>query len=193
MAFDWLKVKTDYLTNGSYTLEDVAKKHGINYSYLRFVAGKENWSEDREKIMQKTSDRIAEAIPETLADVKLRHARIGRNLQSTGLIAILGDKDKGLNGIKPTNFGEAVNAIVKGINLERVSLGLNEKEVQDEVYQKFSQFTFIFNLNTDELQNFIRSAISRGSVALGATSQPVLENSGENAAGPDMGAAPVSG
>lgn len=193
MAVDWLKVKTEYLKDGKQSIDDVAKKFGINPSYCRYIASQQKWKDEKDKVQQKANERLTEKLPETIADVKLRHARIGRNLQSTGLTAILGDAAKGIKGIKPASYGEASNAVIKGIMIERVALGLNEKEVQDEVYQKFSQFTFIFSLKKDELLNFIRSAFSRGSNEGGAVGTAIPAVTGEAGGSDTMGTASIPG
>ncbi len=193
MAVDWLKLKTEYIKDPSLSVDAVAKKHGVNPSYARYIAGQQKWSEQRDKIQHKTSEKLAEKLPETLSEVKLRHARIGRNLQSTAMIAILGSEEKGIKPLRPQNFQDAANALVKGVNIERMALGLNEKEVKDEIYQKFSQFTFIFNLSNDELSNFIKSAFTGGENPSGIIGETVSENPREEGGGQPLASPAVSG
>lgn len=188
MAADWLKIKTDYIKDPTSSLRKIAEKYHVNPSYLMYVAAKEKWKDKKDEVHAKAEQKVSEQLPETIAQIKLRHARIGKNLQAIGLQAFAGE-DK----VKVNSAGEAINAMVKGVNIERQALGLNEKEVQDEVYQKFSQFTFIFNLNGTELQNFIRSAISRGGSAIGAISESAPNNSTEETTGNGMGTASVPG
>lgn len=193
MAVDWLKIKTEYLKEQKTSLRDVAAKHKVNPSYLMYVAARDGWKKEKDEAHAKAEQKLSERMPETIAEVKLRHARIGRNLQSSGLIAIIGDERNGLKPLRPKSYGEATLAVTKGVLLERQALGMNEKEVQDEVYQKFSQFTFIFSLSKDELLNFIRSALSRGSTQGGNVGTAIPAVAGEDAGSQSMGSAPVSG
>lgn len=191
MAVDWLKLKTDYIKDPSASVDSIATKHGVNPSYARYIAGQQKWKDERDRIQQKTSEKLAEKLPESLAEVKLRHARIGRNVQSTAMRALAGDIAQGIKPIQPSSYGEAVGAIVKGVQLERQALGLNDKEVMDEVVAKFQQFTFIFNLGDDELRRFISAIEPGGTTPDQSTGHAALPASTEGADGGSVGAPSV--
>jgi hypothetical protein len=180
MAIDFLKIKAEYIKDRNATHKSLAEKYGINASYLSFIASKNHWREERDRIQEKAEEKLSEKLPETIADVKIRHARIGRNLQNTALRALIGDEQKGIKPVLPTGYGESVNAIVKGVTIERQALGMNDKEIQDEVIQKFQAFTFIFHLGDDELQRFIGSINSGGSIEAESVS-PAIPADTQNA------------
>lgn len=150
MKVDWLKAKIDYIKDETYTLSDVAAKYGIDYGHLRNVAGQEKWVELRDEIKLKSDKRLTEIVSETIAQVNIRHAGIGKALQGIGLEAIKG-------GLRPNTFKDARLAVINGVSIEREALGIKQQEVKDEIYQKFQQFAFIFTLKEDELKHFIRS------------------------------------
>jgi hypothetical protein len=54
-SFDWLKIKTEYLATPTTSLELLAQKHGINPSYLRYVASREKWVKQRQ-VKHKTTE-----------------------------------------------------------------------------------------------------------------------------------------
>lgn len=157
--FDWIKVKKDFLKDETVTLETLAQKYGINYSYLRYIAAKEKWREEREKVQQLANNRLTQKLPETIANIKARQARYGKVLQTTAMRALVGNEQEGIKPITPESFDQITRALNIGISIERKALQMDDKQIHDEIYTKFQQFSFIFNLTKEELQRFIQSAL----------------------------------
>lgn len=148
---DWLKAKTEYVSDPTLSLKDIAKKYGVSETVTEERASKEKWVELRRTTLEKAGERLGEKLPETIAEINARHARMGRTLQGKGLKVIM-SKD-------PETFDDARLSVMSGIRIEREALGISDEQLQDQVYQKFQQFTFIFSLNEDELQRFITAAL----------------------------------
>lgn len=59
---NWSKVKGDFLLDYMATLEDIAKKHKISYSWIRKKSMKERWFDQKRKLEKeagkKSSTRI---------------------------------------------------------------------------------------------------------------------------------------
>lgn len=143
----WSKALVDYIKDDTSTLADIAAKYGIDYGHLRNVAGQEKWSELREEIKLKSDKRLTEIVTETIADIKIRHANIGKAMQAQGLNAIKA-------GVRPMTANDVRLYVLTGIRIEREALGLDDPDYKDPNYEKFKQFSFIFNMTEEELERF---------------------------------------
>lgn len=184
-SFDWLEVKTYYLTHPTVTMEELATKFGISFGYLRQVAAAEKWTETKREVQADTDKKVMQAVVETIADVKIRHAKIGKNLQNAAIRSMV-DSEGNLT-LKAKSLTEAQLALKTGVQIERDALGLNEKEVKDELYQRFQPFMFVLNLGGDELRRFIKSALSRGVAAISSSGPASAKPEGEGASGNSVG------
>lgn len=71
---DWLTIRNDYI-NGGGSYRSLAKKYGVSSSTIQIKGRKEKWVEQREeqqrmnnaKILQKTQEKISEAVSEQMA------------------------------------------------------------------------------------------------------------------------------
>jgi uncharacterized protein YjcR len=123
MKIDWLSAKKDYLLNSKLSYADVAKKYGVSKLSVNKMAQKEKWQDARKKTLTKVNQELAENIGNKLAEVKVRHANLGKLLQ-----------EKGLNKIKkgksiPKNFDDARKAIDTGVKIERDALDLDKPAI----------------------------------------------------------------
>lgn len=182
---DWLQAKTDYIKDPTVSLRDLAKKYGVADSVMMQRSADEGWVKQREEVRAKAEQRLSEKLPETIAEVKDRHAKIGKTLQGRGLEVIATRK--------PETFEEARLSVLAGIKIEREALGLNTDEVQNVIYQKFQQFSFIFNLKPDELQRFIDAIDARLAVLAEGSGQTPEDAGSTGGEGEQVGSATVSG
>jgi len=153
MAHDWLKIRTDYFGNRSLTLFKLAEKYNIPLQVLKNKCAEEKWVDKKKEVWAKAEQKVTEALPESIAQVKIRHVRIARAMQARAIEKIKSDKI-----VSKSTYTDLATAI----EIERDALGLNDKKQSDEQVQKLMQFNFIFSLKPDELRRFIKSAITRG-------------------------------
>ena len=140
---NWSKARADYLKDKSQTFNTISQKYGVNVKSVERVALKEKWFKKRGEVEEKTREKEVEKIAESISEINARHVKSGRILENEGLRAIVS------GGMKPTSYKDARLSVLTGVSIQRKALGLTKKEVQDEIAQKFSQFTFIFNLTPD--------------------------------------------
>ena len=176
--YDWLKIKTDYFTDRMATLEDIAIKYGVPTKYLHNKAGEEKWREEKDQIWTKAGNKVVQKLPETIAQIKSRHVQIARAMQAKMIEKIKNDKI-----VSKSTFSDLKTAI----DIERDALGFNDKKQTDEVYEKFSQFNFIFALKPDELRRFIESAITRAGITGGGNGTVLPQGTGEGEERKDVG------
>lgn len=144
---DWKRAKIDYLTNEELSLSDIAAKYGIDLGHLYNIAAEEKWKELREEIKAKSEEKLKLIVSETIADIKIRHANIGKTMQAQGLNAIKA-------GVRPMTANDIRLYVLTGIRIEREALGLDDPDYKDPNYEKFKQFSFIFNMTMEELERF---------------------------------------
>ncbi len=170
MAFDWFKIKTEYLTDRTATLRSVADKHGVALAHIGRVAAAGKWREKKVEMQLKVQQKVIEKLPETIAQIKARHIGTARLVQ-TEMIKLIES-----GNIKSNS---TIADLKSAIDIERDALGLNDKKQTDEIYEKFSQFNFIFSLKPDELRRFVKSALTRSSNASGGPSPVLPSGNGE--------------
>lgn len=58
---DWKKIKSEYIAGGT-SYRRLAEKYGVSFSTLKRVAGKEKWTDYREKAREKADTKFAEMV-----------------------------------------------------------------------------------------------------------------------------------
>ena len=59
--YDWDEIHSEFV-RANISLRDLAKKHGMSYSYLAKRSSKENWFEQREKFQSEAREAVANEI-----------------------------------------------------------------------------------------------------------------------------------
>lgn len=150
----WSKALTDYLKDDTLSYADIAKKYGVSKQAVTKRAVKEEWQVLRTRTLLKVDQMLPEKIGESIAEVKARQVYEAKLLQKAALEALRA-------GIKPENMREVVHSIVAGIKIERKVLGLDDPNYKDPNWEKFRQFSFIFNMTPEELERFTDAAAER--------------------------------
>lgn len=121
---DWLAIKEDYLLNPTARLTDIAQKHGIAESTINRKSQLEGWAKERQIVYKRADEKAMVKIEDRIAELKTRHALIGKFLQKSGIEAI---KKKKVN-IRSAKT--ALEYTVAGVNIEREAEGLNRQGPQ---------------------------------------------------------------
>lgn len=84
MAVDWLRIKSEYISDRTASYRKLAKKYGVNKDSISIRARSEGWKELRDKqediIQTKTMQMAAEKVAGALSDEAALKARIRADL-----------------------------------------------------------------------------------------------------------------
>ena len=121
---NWFAIKQEYFANPDLTILEVAKKYGIPQAtvYNRSQIG--GWAKDKSIVWAKAERRAQDIQIEKNAEIKARHALIGKLLQKTGIEAIKHKKAQ----IK--NPKDALEFTTEGVRIEREAQGLDRQVPQ---------------------------------------------------------------
>lgn len=72
---NWNKVKEDYFQDYFTTLEDVAKKHNISYSWIRKKSMKEKWLKQKEKVQKRAFKKAMKKVQKLMVEKIVNHAK----------------------------------------------------------------------------------------------------------------------
>jgi len=90
--YDWSTIRQEYIISpagkNEMTLEMLAKKRGCKIGYLYQKSSAENWPKQREEYRRKVEVKTQEKAIETEAERRIRHAKIMRIIQASGITAI---------------------------------------------------------------------------------------------------------
>lgn len=80
MAVDWLSIKTEYIAgNGSYS--SLAEKYGVHKSTIANKAGKEGWTEQRERKMREIANECERRVGEKRTEIVAEAANVKANCE----------------------------------------------------------------------------------------------------------------
>ena len=83
---DWTKLaKAEYVTKKDISIQDVAKKFGKSYGYVKQVAMREGWTAEKNKRWDRAEKEALEEAEGSIKDLIKRHSRVARYLQAGGL------------------------------------------------------------------------------------------------------------
>ena len=81
MAVDWLSIKTEYIAgNGSYA--SLAEKYGVHKSTIANKAGKEGWTEQRERKMREIANECERRTGEKRTEIIAEAANVKANCET---------------------------------------------------------------------------------------------------------------
>ena len=117
----WFEAKKDYLMDSEAKITEIAKKYKIQKDMLIKRAREENWDAQRKNVFARADAKMKEVAENTLAEVKDRHAMIGRMLQKIGTTSL--KKYKAVLGPK-----DALQYLVEGVRMEGEARGLRKDQ-----------------------------------------------------------------
>lgn len=82
---NWLTVKEAYIGTEELSLRGVAKKYKISYGQVQRVSKQEGWVKEKNERWQKASEDAMEKIQDSMSELIVRHAKVGRFLQTIGV------------------------------------------------------------------------------------------------------------
>lgn len=121
---DWIAVKQDYLMNPTKTLEEIGAAYGIPKTTIQNRSFEDGWAKQRQVLYMKVDKRAQDIQVEKLAELRSRHALIGKFLQTEGIRAI----KKGKVHVKTAK--DALEYAVEGVRMEREAAGLDKQAPQ---------------------------------------------------------------
>ncbi len=121
---DWMAIKEEYFLNPSVTLASLANKYGITESTVLRKSRLDGWAKERQIVYKKSEAKANLMIEDRLAELKVRHALIGKFLQKTGIEAIKRKK------VTIRSAKTALEYAVAGVSIERQAEGLDKQAPQ---------------------------------------------------------------
>ncbi len=74
-TINWTKVKKDFFLDRLVTLEDIAKKHNISYSWIRKKSMKEKWLKQKKKVRKRAFDKAMKKVEKLTAEKIKSHTK----------------------------------------------------------------------------------------------------------------------
>ena len=117
----WFEAKKEFLANTEVKVTELAKKFNLPLPILIQKIKQEGWEKQRQNIFARADAKAQNLLENNAADIKARHALVGKMLQKVGLKSIkswkvtLGPKD-------------ALQYLVEGVKLERDAHGLGQNQ-----------------------------------------------------------------
>lgn len=129
-------IATEWASGRWLTDNDLAAAHGITrhetVSAWRVAAEPDGipWQELRQRAGEVAADLMTQELGESIAKMNVRHALSARHLQTVAFNFLTGRRYTLANGQtlmmpqeNPENFGQAVNALLEGVRIERLVRG----------------------------------------------------------------------
>ena len=82
---DWVKAKAVYMGDKNMSIKQLAVKFKAGYGWMRTVAMRENWTKEKEKRWSDAEEKALKKVEGTMTDLIVRHAKVARFLQASGL------------------------------------------------------------------------------------------------------------
>ena len=124
--YDWFKLKKEFLSDPTMTYAKLAERHSMPVRTIQNRGNVHRWLALRTEIMKRAEEKALREIESKHAEIKFRHATIGKSLQAEGIQAINQKKKK------PRTAKEALGFVTEGVRIEREAEGM-EKEKGPQV------------------------------------------------------------
>jgi len=82
---NWTQAKADYLADQKLGLEELAKRYGVSYGWVKIVAMREGWTALKIQSQSNIEKKAIEKTEGSAADLIARHARVTTYLQKAGI------------------------------------------------------------------------------------------------------------
>ena len=127
---NWLKAKTEYISNPQETLLSIAGKYKVSHTSVKNKATKEDWGRLRQETSQKVDEKLPEKLGDKIASVNARQAGLGVAFQGMAIKAIQEKDENGQPKIKPVTIDEVRLLALTGVTIERQALNLEKNNNQ---------------------------------------------------------------
>lgn len=117
---NWKKIRAEYI-KGGISQEKLAAKHGVSYATLRRRAEREKWRDLKAEREQK----VAEKLPEKIADIQTDTAARLMQMQSEAALAIYG---KLLGTLKSFPDGVGTKNVRETVEVKKIKVNGQERE-----------------------------------------------------------------
>jgi hypothetical protein len=117
----WFEAKKEYLSDPEAKILRIARKYGIANRELANTIKSEGWEAQRKNLYARADAKMQNLVENSLAEVKSRHALIGKMLQKVGVKTIKQFK-------KSLEAKEALSYLVEGVRIEREAHGIGKEQ-----------------------------------------------------------------
>jgi hypothetical protein len=124
--YDWPAIRQEYIISPAgkdeITMEMLAGKWGCKLGYLYQKSSAENWPKLREEYRRKVEVKTQEKAAETEAERRIRHAKIMRIIQASGITAI-----------QSSDVKATPRDTIEAVKMERALYGETSENVHVEI------------------------------------------------------------
>lgn len=123
--YDWVKLKNEYLRSPHTTATSFLRDSNISINgyVANMVTGWRREKTGYKKALEQSTDKkVVAQLSNDVAKVRVRQAKIARNLQTKGLMGMIGQK--------VSTVEQARKLILTGLEQERSALGLDKPSMQ---------------------------------------------------------------
>jgi len=117
----WLEAKKEYLSDPEAKILRIARRYGLPNRELANKIKDEGWEAQRKNLYARADAKMQNLVENSLAEVKSRHALIGKMLQKVGVKTIKQFK-------KSLEAKEALSYLVEGVRIEREAHGIGKEQ-----------------------------------------------------------------
>jgi len=117
----WLEAKKEYLSDPEAKILRIARRYGLPNRELTYKIKDEGWEAQRKNLYARADAKMQNLVENSLAEVKSRHALIGKMLQKVGVKTIKQFK-------KSLEAKEALSYLVEGVRIEREAHGIGKEQ-----------------------------------------------------------------
>ncbi len=117
----WLEAKKEYLADPEAKVLTIARKNKISVRTLSHRIKEEGWEAQRKNLYARADAKMQNMMENSMAEIKGRHALIGKMLQKVGVKTI---KSMKVN----LQAKDALNYLVEGVRIEREAHGLGKEQ-----------------------------------------------------------------
>lgn len=126
-GYNWSKVKQAYIVDETMSYRKISEKFDIPLRTIESRALKEGWHQTRQIVQAKADEKLKKQMVDRVAQIKARHAEMGKFLQGLAIDALKKDND-GKSEISLDEARDALKYIVEGVKMERKAEGIEDQK-----------------------------------------------------------------
>lgn len=85
---DWLKAEQDYISDTRSSLNDIAQRYGISYSWLKKVSMEKGWNQKKQRLIEKGKNEIENNAEKSIEEQIKQHRKDATYIKDTVLSEI---------------------------------------------------------------------------------------------------------
>jgi hypothetical protein len=171
---NWIKIKAEYLADPGVSIKDLATKFKTSFDYLRNLAVKEKWKDEKDRIQKNAEKDAIEEVESSVKDLIVRHAKVARFLQAASIgpmRTVIEHLKKNPKVLQSTNL-VAVSKILQSLTI-MASKGL---ESERDLYPKQMKIEGDLELSFAEVSDELKKA-AHDALVKQVTTRPAGGNS----------------